>query len=82
MSLLQADVQAALDAAVAAGRPARATLASRSTGRLVSVVLRPGSSDQLQPSKVGWDVGVARLVCACFGRPALTDNVRLCRVAA
>ena len=45
-------LMAELDAAVAAGRPVRASLRSCMSGRTVSVVLRPGSSDQLQPSKV------------------------------
>lgn len=47
----QADVQAQLDAAIAEGRAARATVTSRATGAAVSVVLRPGCSDQLAPSK-------------------------------
>ncbi|KAL4434067.1 hypothetical protein ABPG75_000508 [Micractinium tetrahymenae] len=41
----------AVDAAVAEARPTRATVRSRRTGRKVTVVLRPGSSDQLQPSR-------------------------------
>jgi hypothetical protein len=44
-------VQEALGAAVAAGQPARATVTSRRTGQKVTITLRPGSSDQLQPSK-------------------------------
>lgn len=63
--LAQESVQAALDEAVAAGSTARATLASRRTGRLVSLVLRPGSSDQLRPSKVRACVAAGlRHVCA------------------
>lgn len=39
----------AVDAAVAAARPTRVAVRSRRTGRKITVVLRPGSSDQLQP---------------------------------
>lgn len=39
----------AVDAAVATAQPARVTVRSRRTGRKVTVVLRPGSSDQLRP---------------------------------
>jgi hypothetical protein len=40
-----------IDSAVVAGTPARITVASKRTGRQVSVVLRPASTDQLSPSK-------------------------------
>jgi hypothetical protein len=49
--LSQEAAMRAIDVAVAAGRATRATLASRRTGRRVSVVLRPGDTDQLQPNR-------------------------------
>ena len=48
---LQGDVMKSIDAAVAAGRPARAAVVSKRSGERLTVVLRPGASDQLAPGK-------------------------------
>jgi hypothetical protein len=40
-----------VDAAVAAGKPARVAVRSRTSGALLTLVLRPASTDQLNPDK-------------------------------